>query len=57
MADAMADAPSNVTDELYAELQRRFTEDQLIVLAATAAGKLPDALQSRLRRDERRAVP
>jgi alkylhydroperoxidase family enzyme len=37
MADAMADTPSNVTDELYAELRRHFSEDQLIELAASAA--------------------
>jgi alkylhydroperoxidase family enzyme len=37
MADAMADAPSNVSDELYAELRRHFSEEQLIELAASAA--------------------
>ncbi|MFZ0522342.1 MAG: hypothetical protein WAL95_15055 [Candidatus Acidiferrales bacterium] len=37
MADAMADTPSNVTDQLYAELRRHFSEEQLIELAATAA--------------------
>ena len=37
MADAMADTPSNVSEELYAELRRHFSEDQLIELAATAA--------------------
>jgi alkylhydroperoxidase family enzyme len=37
MADAMADTPSNVSDEHYAELRRRFSEDQLIELAASAA--------------------
>jgi alkylhydroperoxidase family enzyme len=37
MADAMADTPSNVTDELYQELRRHFSEEQLIELAATAA--------------------
>ena len=37
MADAMADTPSNVSDELYAELRRHFSEEQLIELAATAA--------------------
>ena len=36
MADAMADAPSNVNDELYAELHRYFSENQLIELAANA---------------------
>ncbi len=37
MADAMADTPSNVSDELYAELRRHFSEEQLIELAADAA--------------------
>lgn len=37
MADAMADTPSNVSEELYAELQRHFSEEQLIELAASAA--------------------
>jgi alkylhydroperoxidase family enzyme len=37
MADAMADTPSNVSDELYAELRRHFSEEQLIELTATAA--------------------
>jgi alkylhydroperoxidase family enzyme len=37
MANVMADTPSNVSDELYAELRRHFSEEQLIELAATAA--------------------
>ena len=37
MADALADTPSNVSDELYAELCRHFSEEQLIELAASAA--------------------
>jgi alkylhydroperoxidase family enzyme len=37
MADAMADTPSNVSAELYAELRRYFSEEQLIELAASAA--------------------
>lgn len=37
MADAMADTPSNVNDELYQELRRHFSEEQLIELAASAA--------------------
>ena len=37
MADAMADTPSNVSNELYAELRRHFSEEQLIELAASAA--------------------
>lgn len=37
MADAMADTPSNVSDELFAELRRYYSEEQLIELAAAAA--------------------
>lgn len=37
MADAMADTPSNVTDELYRDLRQYFSEEQLIELAASAA--------------------
>jgi alkylhydroperoxidase family enzyme len=37
MADAQADTPSNVSGELYAELRRYFSEEQLIELAAAAA--------------------
>ena len=37
MADAMADTPSNVGDELYVELRKHFSEAQLIELAASAA--------------------
>ena len=37
MADAMADTPSNVSDELYTELRRYFSEEQLIELAASAS--------------------
>ena len=37
MADAMADTPANVSDELYAELRHHFSEEQLIELAASAA--------------------
>lgn len=37
MADAMSDTPSNVSDELYSELRKHFSEEQLIELAATAA--------------------
>jgi alkylhydroperoxidase family enzyme len=37
MADAMAETPSNIRDELYRELRRHFSEEQLIELAATAA--------------------
>jgi alkylhydroperoxidase family enzyme len=37
MADAMAETPSNVSDELYAELRAHFSEEQLIELAASGA--------------------
>ncbi len=37
MADAMADTPSNVSNELFAELRRYFSEEQLIELTASAA--------------------
>jgi alkylhydroperoxidase family enzyme len=37
MADALADTPSNVSDELYGELRKYFQEEQLMELAATAA--------------------
>jgi len=37
MADAMADTPANVSNELYSELHKHFSEEQLIELAASAA--------------------
>ena len=37
MADALADTPSNVSDELYAELNKYFSTEQLMELAAAAA--------------------
>lgn len=37
MADALAATPANVSDELFAELRRHFSEEQLIELAASAA--------------------
>jgi alkylhydroperoxidase family enzyme len=37
MADAMADTPSNLIDQLYGELRKHFSEEQLIEIAATAA--------------------
>jgi alkylhydroperoxidase family enzyme len=37
MADAMADTPAAVSDELYSELRRYHSEEQLIELAASAA--------------------
>jgi alkylhydroperoxidase family enzyme len=37
VADALAATPANVSEELYAELRRHFSEEQLIELAASAA--------------------
>ncbi len=37
MADALADTPANVSDELYSELAQHFSEEELIELTATAA--------------------
>ncbi len=36
MADALAETPANVSDDLYGELRRHFSEEQLIELAAIA---------------------
>ncbi len=36
MADALAETPANVGDDLYAELRRHFSEEQLIELASVA---------------------
>ena len=48
MADALADTPANVSDDLYAELRRHFTEEQLIELAAAAAQENYRARSNRL---------
>lgn len=37
LADAMATAPSNISDDLYARLRREFSEEQLMELAAQIA--------------------
>ncbi len=37
MADCLANTPANVDDDLYSELRRHFSEEQLIELTATAA--------------------
>ncbi len=37
MADAMADTPADVSDDLYSELRRHFSVEQLIEFAADAA--------------------
>jgi alkylhydroperoxidase family enzyme len=36
MADALAETPANVSNELYSELRRHFSEEQLIEFAADA---------------------
>jgi len=37
LADAIANTPSNVSDELYAKLRDKFTEEQLLQLGAQIA--------------------
>ena len=37
LADAMATTPSNVSDDLYAKLREKFTEEQLLQLGAQIA--------------------
>lgn len=37
LADALADTPANVSDDLYADLRTHFSEEQLIELAADVA--------------------
>ena len=37
LADAMAAAPSNISDDLYARLLKEFSEEQLIELSAQIA--------------------
>jgi len=37
LADAISDTPSNVSDDLYVRLRRRFSEEQLIELGAQIA--------------------
>jgi alkylhydroperoxidase family enzyme len=37
LADAMADTPSNVSDELYARLREKFSEEQLLQLGGQIA--------------------
>jgi alkylhydroperoxidase family enzyme len=48
LADALVGAPVNVSDELYAELRRHFSEEQLIELAADAAQENFRARRSRV---------
>ena len=37
LADAMADTPSNISDELYARLREKFSEEQLLQLGGQLA--------------------
>jgi alkylhydroperoxidase family enzyme len=37
LADAMADTPSNVSDDLYSRLREKFSEEQLLQLGAQIA--------------------
>ena len=37
LADAMANTPSNVSDELYARLREKFSEEQLLQLGGQLA--------------------
>lgn len=37
LADAMADAPANVSDDLYSRLRSHFSEEQLLELGAQIA--------------------
>ena len=37
LADALADAPANVSDDLYARLRKEFSEEQLLELGAQIA--------------------
>jgi alkylhydroperoxidase family enzyme len=48
MADALADTPANVSDELYDELRKHFSEEQLIEFAADAGQENSRARANRL---------
>lgn len=37
LADAMADTPSNISEELYARLREKFSEEQLLQLGGQIA--------------------
>jgi hypothetical protein len=40
LADALADTPSNVSDDLYARLRNQFSEEQLMQLAGRSLLKI-----------------
>jgi alkylhydroperoxidase family enzyme len=48
LADALADTPSNVSDELYAELNKYFSVEELMEIAANAAFENYRARSNRL---------
>lgn len=48
MADALADTPANVSDGLYAELRKHFSEEELIEFAANAGQENQRARANRL---------
>ncbi|MGH9736109.1 MAG: carboxymuconolactone decarboxylase family protein [Candidatus Acidiferrales bacterium] len=48
MADALADTPANVSDDLYAELRKHFSEEELIEFAANAGQENQRARANRL---------
>jgi alkylhydroperoxidase family enzyme len=48
LADALADTPSNVSNELYSELNTHFSTEQLMELAANAAFENYRARSNRL---------
>ena len=55
LADAMATAPANVRDDLYARLREQFSEEQLMQLSAQiGVRKLSRTLEPRFRSWKRR---
>ena len=48
LADALADTPSNVSDELFAALKQHYTDEELIEIAAFAAQENYRARSNRL---------
>ncbi len=48
LADALADTPANVSDELFAALKQHYTDEQLIEIAAFCAQENYRARSNRL---------
>ncbi len=48
LADALADTPANVSDELFAALKQHYTDEELIEIAAFAAQENYRARSNRL---------